>query len=130
MSFNSIFAQEKIEVYCKINFYKASSFDNPNRLNIVFDSKVRFAQFDDKTKIQKLKSFEESITTKDIVSYMNSLDWHLVDSKNTRNIGYTFYFHKFLNKSTIDFIPSVEFKPVLKLSSVFKKHLKNTVLTT
>lgn len=85
---------------------------NPNRLNIVSDTKVRFAEFDDKTKIQKLKSFEETITTEDILNYMRYLGWDLIDSKNTRKSGYTFYFHKFLDKSTIDFIPAVQFIPV------------------
>lgn len=115
ISLNKTRAQEKITVYCKINFYKESLSKPPDKLNIVFDRIIRFAEFADKTKIQKLKLLEESITTGDIVKYMSSLGWHLQDSNYTRNMGYTFYFQKTLNKSTIDFIPKSEFKHVALL---------------
>ena len=104
--------QEKILIHCKINFYKEHSFDTLNRLNIVFEPAVRFAEFDDKTKIQKLKSFEESITTEKLLKYMRFLGWRLADSTNTKDLGCTFYFQKALNTSSIDFIPKVQLKPL------------------
>lgn len=115
ISLDEVNGQEKIMVYCKINFYKESISKPPDRLNIVFDRIVRFAEFADKTKIQKLKLLEETITTGDILKYRSSLDWQLKDSNYTRNMGYTFYFQKSLNKSTIDFIPKVQFKNVCKV---------------
>ncbi len=104
--------QEKILVHCKINFYKEHSFDTLNRLNIVFEPAVRFAEFEDKTNIQKLKSFEETITSEKLLKYMRFLGWQLAHSAETKDLGYTFYFQKTLNKSTIDFIPKVQLTPL------------------
>lgn len=116
-AFNIVNAQEKnlqkkITVHCKINFYKEQLFDMLNKLNIVFEPVVRFAEFDDKTKIQKLKYFEALITTEKLLKHMRFLGWHLADSTETKNLGYTFYFQKILNKSSIDFIPKLQLKPL------------------
>lgn len=111
-AFNVVNAQEKLIVHCKINFYREKSSDTLNRLNIVFEPVVRFAEFDDKTKIQKLKYFEASITTEKLLKYMRFLGWRLADSTNTKNLGYTFYFQKALDKSTIDFNSKVQLKPL------------------
>lgn len=97
---NFIKAQEKIVIHCKINLYKKHLSDTLNRLNIVFESAVRFADFDNKTSIQKLKSFEGSIASEDILKYMRLSGWRLIDPTNTKNIGFTFHFQKALNKST------------------------------
>jgi len=112
MPLNILNAQEKIVIHCKINFYKEHLSDTLNKLNIVFERAVRFAEFDDKIKIQKLKSFESSIAAENILKYMKSLGWRLIDSTNTKNLGYTFYFQKALQKSIIDFIPKVQLKPL------------------
>jgi hypothetical protein len=96
MPLTAVYAQEKIVVHCKINFYKEQLSDTLNRVNIVFESAVRFADFDDKTKIQKLNFFESSITAKKIISYMSSLSWRLIDSANNKDLGLTFYFQKTL----------------------------------
>lgn len=104
--------QEKIVVHCKINFYKEHSFDSLNRLNIVFEPLVRFAEFDDKKNIQKLKPFEASMTIEKLLKYMRFLGWRLADSAKTKDLGYTFYFQKALNKSSIDFIPKLQLKPL------------------
>ena len=112
MPLNILNAQEKIVIHCKINFYKEHLSDTLNKLNIVFERAVRFAEFDDKIKIQKLKSFESSIAAENILKYMKSLGWRLIDFTNTKNLGYTFYFQKALQKSTIDFIPKVQLKPL------------------
>lgn len=111
---NSIFSQEKIPIHCKINFYKEHSLKPANKLNIVFELLVRFAEFDDKTKIENLKVLEGSVTTKDIVNYMSLLGWQLLDSTNSKDLGYTFYFQKVLDKSAIDFTPRVQLKPVFE----------------
>lgn len=109
---NGLKAQEKITVHCKINFYKESASDTANRLNIVFEPLVRFAKFEDKAKIEKLKYYEASITAGQILKYMKFLGWHLLHSAHTKDLGDTFYFQKVLNKSSIDFIPKVQLKPL------------------
>jgi hypothetical protein len=96
-SLSPCLAQEKTERYCEVISYPGLLKNE--KIKVDFGEKSAFSAFRDTAMVSRLLKVQESKSPVDILNYMGSLGWELVnvvpnlDEHSTTN-GYAFFFKK------------------------------------